>query len=771
MIPRKIQALNIKELSRQRTVPNAITFPMEHFIRATQEYTTAEKHIPAPYFRRVVQVKSGLVKAQLLINGLGIYYVFCNGKDITKGPFAPYRANPDHRVYFDCYDLTAQLKEGKNVLAFWLGVGLQSSVVPCWGWSVLPWRSAVQMAFSLELEYADGTKETIYSDPETKTADSPVIFDDFLAGEHYDARLELPGWNLPDYDDSAWRPSQAAPTPRGVPCLCQAEPIGRFEELEPVAVIPVEQGYVYDFGKNIAGACRLHINGQPGQKLIIDHFEWMDNGKPSFNCIFPRKDVWLNQDMYICRGGEESWMPRFIYHGFRYVLIQGLTPEQATPDLLRYVVMHSDMEKIGTFHCDNEIVNALQAATVNSDRANFFYFPTDCPHREKHGWTADASLSAEQMLYNMQPANSWKEWLRNIYRAMTPEGGLPGIIPTGGACYDWGNGPAWDSVIVELPYQAYRYRGDRQIVEEAVVPLMRYMTYLTTKRQENGLICFGLGDWCDVDAKELFCNTPLVVTDSIIAMDIARKAAFLFGVAGKPTFQKFAQELSDSLMADIRRELVDHEQLYVYGDTQSTQAMALYYGVFTEEEFDGAMAHLLELIAEKDDHFATGVLGGRVIFRLLAEHGYADLALKMIIREDAPSYGNIIKRGATSLWEEFNPEDPARGDQNHHFWGDISAWFYRYLGGIRPNPTGEDVNRLDVAPCFVSQLNQAQADYKMPAGAVQVAWKREGSQVQLQVQVPEKAKGSILLPEGWQFADGSNQCKLQSGQWTLIGAK
>ena len=153
--------------------------------------------------------------------------------------------------------------------------------------------------------------------------------------------------------------------------------------------------------------------------------------------------------------------------------------------------------------------------------------------------------------------------------------------------------------------------------------------------------------------------------------------------------------------------------------------------------------------------FLFGVLGGRVIFRLLAEHGYSDLALKMIIRENPPSYGNIICRGATALWEEFNNEDPPKGDENHHFWGDISAWFYRYPGGIRPNPTGEDVDRMDIAPCFVSQMNQVQAEYRMPAGWVRVCWHRQKAEILLHVEVPQPARGSIYLPEDWAFPDGS----------------
>ncbi|MBQ7567155.1 MAG: family 78 glycoside hydrolase catalytic domain [Oscillospiraceae bacterium] len=765
LTPFKPGAINIKEASRLAKQSAAQpSYPVEHFIRAGEEYTTPERSVPAPYFRRAFTVREDLRSAVLTVGALGLYEARCNGEDFTKGPLAPYRANPDHRVYFDEYDLTDRLRPGKNALAFTVGVGLQSSVHPKWKWRFLPWRGAVQLAFSLELTYENGETEMVVSDGETKTAPSPIVFNDYHLGEYYDARLETDGWDAPDFDDGTWRAAIPAPKPGGTACCCEAEPIAFFETLAPVSVTPFEDGWIYDFGVNCAGVCRLTVRGERGQKIVLRHFERMHDGEPFWKRISV-PGLRLQEDEYICRGeGAETWQPRFTYHGFRYALVTGITAAQATKDLLRFRVMHSDLPMTGCFSCDNDTVNKLQAAALCSDLSCFFYFPTDCPQREKHGWTGDARLSAEQMAYNFDPTRSWREWLRNIYCAMTPEGALPGIVPTGGVTYDWGNGPAWDGVIAELPYQAYRFYGDRRIAAEACVPLMRWLTYLTTRRREDGLIGFGLGDWCDVGAKEVWCRTPQLLTDTVVAVDVARKAALLFDVSGRPLFRRFAEELADDLLTAARRELIDHARLLAYGETQTAQAMALYYGIFTPGEFGGAFENLLAMIHDEDDHFSTGVLGARVIFRLLAEHGQAELALRMIVREDAPSYGSLIARGATSLWEEFDGGDPPRGDENHHFWGDVSAWFYRYLAGVRQNPTARDVNETDVAPCFPVGVNAVTAS----CCGVSVDWKRSGDEIAFTLTVAEGKHGEFRLPDGWRFDGGERTMPLASGKYRVV---
>ena len=733
-------------------------FPKECCIRCSEEF----EGVPAPCFRKIFSVKKGLQKAALLVCGQGFYEARCNGGNITKGPLAPYRSNPNHIVYMDEYDITDRLAEGKNALGFLLGSGILCTDFARARYSKAPWRRAPFLAFRLTLTYGDG-EEIILSDESVKTALSPLLEHDLFLGEAYDARLEQPGWDTADFDDSLWKNAERAPNPIGEERICEADPIGYFEELEPVSIVPYEDGYVYDFGVNYAGVCRLRILGEAGQTVTMAHFEAMWQGRPLWKTIC-KEDAPFQVDRYTCRGGgEETWLPRFTYHGFRYVLVTGITEEQAAKSLLTYVVMHSDMPQLGSFTCDNEMVNALQEATMRANYSNFFHFPTDCPHREKMGWTGDAALSCEQMMMNFDPSRSYTEWLRSIHKAMTDRGSLPGIVPSAGTTYVWGNGPAWDRAMVELPWQMLRLRGETQAAGEAVIPLMRYLTFLTTKRDERGLICFGLGDWCDVTQKELYCTTPLALTDSIIAVDIAKKAADIFAFAGRPTFKTFADDFAASLTADIREHLIDHDRLLAYGETQAAQALALYHGMFTEEEFDGAFQNLLTLIHGADDHFACGILGARVLFRLLAEHGEAELALKLIVREDGPSYGAGIVFGSTCLWEEYANVTPPRGDENHHMWGDISAWFYRYLAGIRLRSATE----VDIAPCFVASVNEVTASHRMPVGEVKVQLQKRGGAAALILEVPDAAKGRILLPKGWQFADGAGEKVLQSGVYAV----
>ena len=470
-------------------VPTPHNFPKEHCIR----YSEAFEGVPAPCFRKVFSVKNGLQKAVLLVCGQGFYEARCNGENITKGPLAPYRSNPNHIVYMDEYDITAHLNEGENALGFLLAGGILCTKFLRAQYSKAPWRRAPFLAFRLTLTYPEG-EDVIFSDESVKTALSPLLEHDFFHGEHYDARLEMPGWDTADFDDSAWKPAERAPDPIGEERLCEADPIGYFEELAPVDIIPYEDGYLYDFGVNYAGVCRLQIQGTAGQTVTLSFFERMLSGKPHWRGIW-KNDEPFQIDKYTCRGGgTETWLPRSTYHGFRYVLVTGITAQQATKELLTYVVMHSDMPKVGTFTCDNAMVNALQAATMRANYSNFFHFP----HREKMGWTGDAACSCEQMLMNFDPTKSYTEWLRNIHKAMTLQGSLPGIVPSAGTTYVWGNGPAWDKAMVELPWQLLRLRGETKAAKEAVIPLMHYLSGLTAKRDEHGLLCFGLGDWCDV---------------------------------------------------------------------------------------------------------------------------------------------------------------------------------------------------------------------------------------------------------------------------------
>lgn len=751
-----------------------MNFPKQ-FIRATTEYTTLDKHIPAPYFRRTFTSDTSAT-AHIVITACGFYELYLNGKHYTKGALAPYISNPDHIVYYDEYDIA--INAGKNAIGILLGNGFQNNPGGnIWDFDKAVFRNAPQFAMSVTWKNAQGEEVSFETDENFLTFPSPITFDDYRFGEHYDARLEKPDWNTPDFNDSAWTPALPAPNPRGYAKICEAEPIIVTKELKPVSITKEDDGYRYDFGENCAGVCRLTVEGKENQQIDMIHVERLVDGKISFEGLwFYRNEEQyqhdlklIHRDIYICKGeGKEIYTPYFTYHGFRYVLVKGITDEQATPDLLTYVVMNSDLKERGSFSCSDETANKLQEITRRSDFANFYYFPTDCPQREKNGWTADAALSAEHVLLNLSAETSYREWMHNICKAQADDGMIPGIVPTDTWGYGKGFGPAWDSVLVYLPYYVYIYRGETDMIYESAKALMAYLHFLTTKKDENGLIKFGLGDWCPVGKKTADYDSPLEFTSTIMAMDIAEKSAFLFDTVGMIPQRDFADTLAKQFKADIRKNLIDPVTMTAIGNCQTSQAMAIFYGVFEPDECTAAFNRLLDFIHAKNDRFDVGVLGGRVIFHVLAKYGHCDLAYKMITTPEYPSYGNLLVRGATSLWEQFYETDDGVSSMNHHFWGDISSWFIQYLAGIRLNPTRKDVNSVNIAPCFVSELNHAEGFHIAPAGKITSSWVRDGEKIILTVTVPEKMTGRIDLEPGFLFNDGYSTKNLSSDTYTIV---
>ena len=300
---------------------------------------------------------------------------------------------------------------------------------------------------------------------------------------------------------------------------------------------------------------------------------------------------------------------------------------------------------------------------------------------------------------------------------------------------------------------------------------MRYLNYLFSRLDEKGLMEIGLGDWCQPGRIEGDYETPLVVTDTILTYDIATKAAFVYEVLEQEPQRQFALALAQRVKAAFRENLFDKQSGAVNGNTQTGQAMAIFYGLITDEEKPKAFNLLLKYIDEADGHFKTGVLGGRVIYRVLAENGEVDLAYNMIVRPDYPSYGNWVKRGATTLWEGFYPENGRVLSLNHHFWGDISAWFYINLAGMRINPTGKDATNVDIKPLFPEKLNSVSAYHDTPVGRISVSWERTNEQsFILKIESAENLHGKIVLSEGFTFSDGSEEKELACGEYILTKA-
>lgn len=751
------------------------------FIAATKEFTTYEKFVASPYLRKTFEFKAVPQKCGITVSGLGFYRIWVNGKEITKGILAPYISNPDHIIYYDNYDITSYLTNGRNVLGFQLGNGmLNCPGGEIWDFEKNSYRCAPKIAFCVEGINTDGSEFSFEADESVKYAASPLYFDDLRCGARYDARNEIDGWSLADFDDSEWCNAIKAETPKGEMRICNAEPItATGEEIKPVSITAetigeftpekrvtkpekiqelfgVKDGYVYDFGVNKAGLCRLKIKGKRGQRIEMQFCECRDpEGKVSYYNVQFNPEEYSQRDVYICKGGEEEiYIPPFTYHGFRYCFVSGITEEQATPDLLTYVVYNSEIKKVGSFACSDETANRLYEMCMVSDLANFYYFPTDCPHREKNGWTGDAALSAEHMLMNFDCLRSFREWLNNIRKAQRPNGAIPGVVPTGN--WGYGLGPAWDAVLINLPYCLYRFTGNTGILKENAQAIYNYLCYLSSTRTEDGTVKEGLGDWCAIDLKP---KTTSEFTGSVTSVAICKKAAFIFGLLGLDEYKAYAEKLGSEIKEAVRNKLIDFENVTADTNCQTAMAMAISEDIFTEEEKPIAFKNLLGMIHQNGDFLDFGILGARVMFHVLSDFGESDLAYKMITRPEWPSYGHFIEQGLTSLPEEFFRDGQKHNSLNHHFFGDIANWFISEVAGLRYNPDCDNVNFIRIAPAFIDKLDFAQASYDSPVGRIFIKWQKAECGIELTAEIPDGMNFELILPDGYKAVSSPEQGK------------
>ncbi len=742
----------------------------EKFIKASNEYSNKYKSVPAPYIRKGFTLDFVPKSAQLHIVASGFYELYVNGVNITKGYLAPYISNPSDLLCYDTYDITDYIKKGKNAVGVILGNGFANQTVSSWDFDKADFRRA--LCFSLEIVAENKEKYfNLKSDESFKTHPSHILYDMYRYGTHVDARLSIKDWSMPNFDDYSWQNAMLTDAPKGKIVPSTASPIVNREELTPVKITEQRDicylktalhggkdiqstkvsGYLYDFGKSAAGVCKLRIKGERGQTVILRHGERLaPDGSFNINSIYTFKSDYneyihlFQTDVYTLFGDDlEVFVPPFTYHGFRYVFVEGITPKQATKDLLTFEVISSGFLGRSDFHSSDDTVNTLYKMGINADISNFHYFPTDCPHREKNGWTGDISVSSEQLLLSFDCSEDLRLWLKTLSLAQRDDGSLPGIAPTSGWGFKWGNGPMWDSAAVTVPYYIYKYDGNKDVIFECSDMIYRYLRYIETRRDERGLVAIGLGDWCQPREKGEDISAPLVLTDSITVYDIAKKSAFLFGIIGDDERQKYAKDLAESMRCAVRENLIDYDSMTALGSCQTSQTLILYHGIVDENEKEKAYSRLLDFIKEKDSHVYCGMIGLRYIFDVLVDGGDVDLALKMICRSDEPSYGSMIKRGATSLCESTK-ENGLNESENHHFLGDIIRIFQSRIAGVRVNPNMCDSNEVLFSPVIPESIDFSEGEYIFKRGKSRFGWRKTDGGVLAYITLPDGVKGRIF---------------------------
>lgn len=703
------------------------------------EPTDWRQEASSPLFRKTFDLEKPVERAVVSVCGLGYHELRLNGAKVGDHVLDPAFTRYDKRALYVTYDITESLKQGKNAVGVMLGNGWYNMHTRAvWDFDRAPWRDRPTVLLNLHVEFADGTSTTVASDLSWRAATGPVVLDGIRNGEFYDARLEMPGWDTPDFDDSAWAIPDIVPGPKGVLRAQMMPPIRVMQTVTPVSVAEPKPGvFVFDMGQNMAGWAQLRVSGPAGTKVVLRYAERLaaDGTLDSEEIGKYVKQGPFQTDAYVLKGeGLEVWEPRFTYHGFRYVEVTGF-PGTPTRDSLWGRVVHTSFESAGSFRCSSELLNAIQAITRRAYRSNYHGYPTDCPQREKNGWTGDAHLAAEQALYNFDNAASYLKWMNDFQDEQQDDGNLPGIVPTSGWGYHWGNGPAWDSAYVLIPWYLYLYRGDVGVLAEHYEGMKRYVDFMTGKAKGH-LVEHGLGDW--VPART---ETPVIVTSSAyyyVDATIVSKAAALLG--NDDDARRYA-ELAEAIRKAFNRALYRGDGLYANG-SQTALSCTLFQGLVEPSEREAVVRQLVANVGQNEGHLDTGILGAKYLFHALTEQGRVDVAYQIATQTTPPSYGDWIARGATTLWEDW----PGEGSLNHVMFGDISAWFYKALAGILVDPQRPGFKHVIIRPSPVGDLTSVEATHDSMYGTIRSSWELDGGRILLSVTVPVNATATVYLP-------------------------
>ena len=727
------------------------------------------KEKAAPYFRKSFSTTKKIKSARVYIAVGGLYELYINGERIGDHRLDPMYTRFDRRILYITYDVTHQLKRGNNAIGVLLGNGWynhQSTAV--WYFHEAPWRMRPAFCMDLRITYDDNSIETISSGKDWKTSRSPVIFNSIYTAEHYDARLEQTGWNKPGFDDSKWKEVIYRSAPSTNIVAQSMHPIRNVETIPAKKFNKISDTvYVFDIGRNISGVSQLKLNGKAGTVVRLKHSERLyPNGRADQSNIDVHyrptddKDP-FQTDIFILKGeGEEVFIPKFNYKGFQFVEVTSNHPIELNEASLIAYFMHSDVPVAGQITSSNETLNKIWSATNNSYLSNLMGYPTDCPQREKNGWTGDAHIASETGLYSYDAITVYEKWMADHRDEQQTNGVLPSIIPTSGWGYEWGNGPDWTSTIAIIPWNIYLFYGDSKLLVDCYDNIKRYVDHID-ELYPSGLTSWGLGDWVPVKSKSPveFTSTAYYYTDVLILS----KAAKLLGKQADAT--KYAK-LSEKIKAAFNAKYLN-TTTGIYGNGLQTElSVPLQWGLVPETLISKVAANLAKRVEADNNHIDVGLLGTKAILNALSENGYADLAYKVASQENFPSWGWWIVNGATTLYENWPIDAKSDISLNHIMFGEIGAWYYKALGGIKPDPAQPGFKNILLEPHFVEGLDRFEARHQSPYGEIISSWARKGSTIIYTVIVPPNSMATLKLPvaeKGILYKEGSELKNIKSG--------
>ncbi|CRY74419.1 alpha-L-rhamnosidase [Nocardia farcinica] len=725
----------------------AIRQPRAVFVTPEVELTPAGQ---APYFRREFDLAARPRRATLRVTAIGLVEAYLNGARVGDEVLAPGWTSYRHRLQVSTIDVTASLVTGANVVGAIVGEGWAVGRVGYEGRS-RHYADRPALFLELVLDYDDRT-ETISSGPEFTAATGAVTAHSLYDGETYDARLEPRGWCEPGFDDSRWLPVREFDWDLAALVEPMGPPIRRIEELSPVSVTTRPDGrHLVDFGQVLTGWTRLTVTGPTGTAVTLRHAELLRDGDLDTTTLRTARAT----DTYILRGeGTETWEPRFTFHGFRYVEVEGW-PGEFTTGSLTAVVVHSDMARTGWLETSDELLNRLYANVVWSMRGNFVGVPTDCPQRdERLGWTGDINAFAPVAAFLYDVRGVLGSWLADLAVEHAEKGEVPFVVP------DVLSAPSpptalWGDAAVSVPWVLYREYGDEEILRRAYQSMTAFVREVASRLDDHDLWSAGFqyGDWLDPDAPE---DRPSeaktdrhLVAQAYFAKatgELARTARILGHEADAVEFD----ELACRVRAAFRREYVTGSGRVV-GETATAYALAIAFDLLDPDQLAAAGARLSAAVARTGHRISTGFAGTPHLLPALTKTGHTEEAYLTLMQTEAPSFLYPVTMGATTIWERWDAIRPdgtlhpsGMTSLNHYAYGAVADWLHRVVGGLEAIAPGYRTVRI--APVPGGGLTHATLVHDTVRGRFRIAWRVADDHATVEVTVPEGVEATVVLP-------------------------
>ena len=710
--------------------------------------------LSARYFRKEFAAKAPIKRAMAHIIGLGMYELYLNGQKVGNQVLAPVPTDYTRGVKYNSFDVTSLLKSGKNAIGTVLGNGRFYTMRQAYKANKIKTFGYPKMLFNLDIEYENGSKETIASDDSWKvTADGPIRTNNEYDGEEYDATKELTGWNKVAYNDSTWLKAQLVQEAGGDYEAQMTENMKVMETIRPLSIKKIKENtYILDLGQNMAGWLRMRVQGKKGDKVTLRFGENIQaNGELYVRNLRDAKST----DVYTLKGeGLETWEPTFVYHGFRYVEISGFPTEPTIQDFDGRVI-YDDMATTGTFSTSNQTINQIFKNAYWGIRSNYKGMPVDCPQRnERQPWLGDRTTGAYGESFIFDNQRLYAKWLDDIRQSQKADGSIPDVAPNFWRYY--GDNVTWPGTYISVASMLYRQFGDKEVIVKHYPSMKKWLDYMADQYLEDGIITKDkYGDWCvPPESLELIHakDTSLITDGKLLAsatyVGLLKTMQDFALVLDKQADKQAFEKLSASIQTAFNKQFLNKKLAQYDNGTVTANLLPLVYDIIPKEErtrvFDSMIAKIL---TQNKGHISTGVIGTQWLMRGLTQNGRADVAYKIASNTDYPSWGYMVENGATTIWELWNGNtaNPEMNSANHvMLLGDLVIWYYEHLAGIKSREKAFKV--IEMNPEMIAGLDEVKASYQSIHGKIVSEWKKDDSSFSWHIVVPANTKALVYLP-------------------------